>query len=333
MAPKKTYLDFCGDLSNDPFGTVEERVEFATLTAAHYDTTTPSSKNEDQLLVEVMIDMGPATGMNGGLIVFVEETGKLGGTLQVLHKIAVTPRDDHQNVVFTYYNDVKDGDVETIPFQKAVLAETDEVIVPDMMTRLLQHFTTAENLDHMGPYAEGDPFTKMITTGNAMFLPFTLISQVMEQNLTPKSAIRILVLVIITLGLKLPQLTNFLLAACTKTADNNLPVTVQDNSEVGVEHNLQRIFKFSSSRKKHILYKQIPSFQLGVSDLGHAVFMQNIAAFTEGMRVAFVNNTNQCWIDAETRNRPTTVGEQDPDHLDCILKLCNVETEEDLPII
>ena len=52
MAPKKTYLDLCGDSSNDPFGTAEEQVKFSTSTAARYDTTAPNSKNEDQLLVE-----------------------------------------------------------------------------------------------------------------------------------------------------------------------------------------------------------------------------------------------------------------------------------------
>ena len=95
MVPKKSYLDLCGDPSNDPFATSEERVKFSTLTAARYDTTAPNSKNEDQLLVEVLIDLGPATGMNGGLIVFVEEIDKLGGTLQVLHNITVNPRDGY----------------------------------------------------------------------------------------------------------------------------------------------------------------------------------------------------------------------------------------------
>ena len=100
-----------------------------------------------------MTDMGPATiGMNGGLIVFVEETDKLGGSIQVLHNIVVNPRGDHQNVTFTYYNDVKDRAVESVPFQKVLLVETDEVIVPDTMTRLLQLFTTNEGLNLVDPY-------------------------------------------------------------------------------------------------------------------------------------------------------------------------------------
>ena len=231
MAPKKIYyLNSCGDPSNNPFGKTEERVEFATLTTTHYDTTAPTSKNEDELLAEVMTEMGTTTGMNGGLIVFVEETDKLGGTLKVLHNIAVNQRDDYQNVVFAYYNDVENGDVETILFQKTVLAKPDEVIVPDTMTRLLQHFTTAKNLDHVGLYAEGDQFTKKITTWNTMFLPFALIPHVMGKNLTPKSVIRILVPVTNALGLELPELMDFLLVACTKTVDNNPPVTVEDKS-------------------------------------------------------------------------------------------------------
>ena len=75
MAPKKIYLNLCGDSSNGQFGTAEEPVKFSTSTAACYDITAPVSKNEDQLLVvEVLTNLGPATGMSGGLIVFVEET-------------------------------------------------------------------------------------------------------------------------------------------------------------------------------------------------------------------------------------------------------------------
>ena len=53
--------------------------------------------------------------------------------------ITLNPRDEHQNVVFAYYNDVKNDDVETIPFQKSVLAETNEVIMPNTMARLELH--------------------------------------------------------------------------------------------------------------------------------------------------------------------------------------------------
>ena len=167
-----------------------------------------------------------------------------------------------------------------------------------------------------------------------MFLLFALIPHMMGQNVTPKFVIRILVPVMNALGLELPQLTDFLLAACTKTTnDNNPPVTVEDKSEVGVEHNLQPIFKVNNSRKLHILYEQLSSLQPGGSDLAHAVSIQNIAASTESLRAAFMNNTNQRRVDAETRNKPTTVGERYPHRLDHILKLCNVESEDDLPVI
>ena len=179
-----------------------------------------------------------------------------------------------------------------------MLVETDEGTVPNTMTRLLQHYITTKTLDLVGPYAERDAFTKKITTQNSIFIPFALIPHVMGQNLTPKATVRILVPVLVALGLDLPTLTDFLLAACTKTNDNNQPITVQDKSEVGVEHNLHHIFKVGTSRKKHILYHQIPSLQSGGADLGHAVSFQNITASTEGMQQAFVNNTNQCQADA-----------------------------------
>ena len=52
----------------------------------------------------------------GGLIVFVEEIDKLGGSIQALHNVAMNPRGDHQNVAFAYYDDVEDGAVDSIPF-------------------------------------------------------------------------------------------------------------------------------------------------------------------------------------------------------------------------
>ena len=204
MAPKKTHCEICGDPANDPSGTEEDRVKFARLTSALYDISTNTFKNEEQLLTEVMTDMEPATGMNGGLIVFVEDTSKLGGTIQVLHNVAVNPRGDHQNVAFSFYNDVKDRAVEFVPFKKAFLVETDEVIVLDTMARLLHYFTTNEALDLVGLYAAGDPFTQKIYTRNAMFLPCALIPHMMGQNLKLKSVICILVPVMNSLGLVLP---------------------------------------------------------------------------------------------------------------------------------
>ena len=147
MAPTKAYLTLCGDSTKDPVDTPAGKIQYASSTAARYDTTSPTSKNEDLMLVEALTNLGPDAGMNGGLIVFVEATDKLGGTLQVIHNIAPNPGDDHHNVVFAYYNDVEEGEVETIPFLKSMLAETDEVNVPDTMARLNQHYTTTETLN------------------------------------------------------------------------------------------------------------------------------------------------------------------------------------------
>ena len=115
--------------------------------------------------------------------------------------------------------------------------------------------------------------------------------------------------------------------------DNKPPVTVQNKSEVGFEHQLQHLFKVDNFRKLNILHKQLPALQPGGSDLGHTVSMQHIATSTEGMRVAFMNNTNQCHINTKARNRLTTFGEKYPHLLDCVLKLNDVDNEEDLPII
>ena len=81
MAPPKTYCVFCEKDDNNPHSSEEYRKDFAQLATAHFDTTTTNSKNEDQLLVKVLMDVGPASGMNGGLITFMEKPDELGGTL------------------------------------------------------------------------------------------------------------------------------------------------------------------------------------------------------------------------------------------------------------
>ena len=125
MAPPKTYRAFCGKPENNPHSSEEDRKDFAQLAIAHFDTTTTNSKNEDQLLEEVMMDVGPSSGMNGGLITFMEKTDELGGTLQFLHNVSKhTIPGDNRNVPFIYFGDVEDGEVESIPFMKGLLAET-----------------------------------------------------------------------------------------------------------------------------------------------------------------------------------------------------------------
>ena len=63
MAFAKSYGAFCGKVDNNPHSSNKERKEFARLVLANFDTTTPNSKNEDQLLEDVLLDVGPGSGM------------------------------------------------------------------------------------------------------------------------------------------------------------------------------------------------------------------------------------------------------------------------------
>ena len=333
MAPAKSYRAFCGRVDNDPHSSEEERKDFARLVLANFDTTTPNSKNEDQLLEDVLLDAGPGSGMVGGLLTFMETTDEPGGTLQFLHNIYKhTVHGDNRNVSFIYFGDVEDGEVESIPFQKELLAETDEVVVWDSMARLMTQFENDENLGLSGPFGDAALHTKKITTRKCMFVPFSLVPHVIGKDLTPRAAVQVLVPVMAALELDLPQLTGFLLAACTKTTDNHPPVTVQDQTEVGLLHTRPRMFKVANARRAHILHRQLPSLQPGGSDLANSVAaIQNIAISTEGLRTDIAHNTNQRRIDAEGRKRPTTISDRFPHQLDRLLKACDVEVETDLP--
>ena len=73
------------------------------------------------------MDVGPLSGMNGGLIKFMETTDVPGGTLQFLHGTSFhTTHSDNRNAPFIYYRDVKDGEVKSIPFLKSLLAKADK---------------------------------------------------------------------------------------------------------------------------------------------------------------------------------------------------------------
>ena len=115
-----------------------------------------------------------------------------------------------------------------------------------------------------------------------MFIPFALVPHFIGKDLTPRAAVQVLVPVMAALELELPQLTQFLLAACTKTADNHPPVTVQDQTEVGLLHTLPRMFKVDNAWRANILHWQLPSLQPGGSGLTNSVVsIQNIAISTK----------------------------------------------------
>ena len=194
MAPPRNYRDFCGKAENNPDSSEEDRKEFAQLATANFDTTTANSLNEDLLSIEVLMDVGPASGMKGGLITFMETIDEPGGTLQFLHGVSLyTTPGDNRNVPFIYYGDVEDGEVESIPFMKALLAETDEVNALNTMDRLVTQFSNDENLVLVGPFADAAANTKKIITRKSMYLPFALVSQVIGRNLTPRQAVQVLV--------------------------------------------------------------------------------------------------------------------------------------------
>ena len=110
--------------------------------------------------------------------------------------------------------------------------------------------------------------------------------------------------------LALPQLTQFLLAACTKTTDNHPPVTVQDQSEVGLIHTRPRMDKVNNSWWTNILHRQLPALSSTSYDLGSSVAsIQNVATSTKGLRLSLDRNMNQRHLDIKEKKKPTSVGE------------------------
>ena len=82
-----TYSSLCEDPERDPAGVEDDMIESVEITMSFWDTSSPNSKNSDDLQKDVLLDLGIANRMNGGIGVFVETTDHPGGTLQVLHNI------------------------------------------------------------------------------------------------------------------------------------------------------------------------------------------------------------------------------------------------------
>ena len=136
------------------------------------------------------------------------------------------------------------------------------------------------------------------------------------------------------LELVLPQLTHFLLAACTKAVNNDPPVTVQEPSEVGLIHARPRMIMVDNAWRASILHRQLPALSPSGSDLGNSVAaLTNISISTEGLRTSLDRSMNQRRLDIVEKAKPTSVETKFPYQFDSILKATGVEREVDLPEI
>ena len=168
------------------------------------------------------------------------------------------------------------------------------VITPDSMNRMLELFAADSNADLVGPFVAGAAATKKTQTRNSMYIPFTLLSYLIGKKLTPKAAIHILVPVMSSLGIECPPLIDFLLASATFTTGNDTnPVTLQDDTDLGLDPPL-RLFSVINYRRQSILYVQLPALQPGVGGPSKATtaLLEASHAISE-MRFAVVADKDQ----------------------------------------
>lgn len=122
----------------------------------------------------------------------------------------------HCCVPFVCFKSVQDGEIEVVLFQKCLLAVTDCVTLSAMMKGYCKFLQPMRVVDPVGPFfLDTAVATKRITTKNYMYLLFALIGilNVKGQNLTCWASICTIVPGMPSLGLKYPQLTNFMLVA------------------------------------------------------------------------------------------------------------------------
>lgn len=116
MVLTNIYRILCENPENDLSGVVDNMLESIEITSSFWHSAANNYKNEVKLLKNAKLDFEISNGMNGGVIVFVENVNKAGGTLQVIHNICKHQRRTYHGVLFAYFNIVRDSKMDVIPF-------------------------------------------------------------------------------------------------------------------------------------------------------------------------------------------------------------------------
>ena len=161
-----------------------------------------------------------------------------------------------------------------------------------------------------------------------MYIPSSLLPYVMGLSLTPKEVLHILHPVIISLDLvtECAPLLSFLIAATTKAADGNEPVTVQASAGTAPAN----LLDVMQDRRENLLYRHLPSLRPAAGRPSDPALVGMMTTMVE-MKAAAVDNLDDLRLAREQAHAPKTVTEKWPNHIDRLLKLCNCDDPDDLP--
>ena len=324
-----TYKALCEDPDYNPFAPLQptERIRQIYAPWATSDPAANLVLTKEQLRDESRLDL--SARMTGGIGVFVEHPTKEGGTLEVIHSVyAHAINGAHRGKLFVYLNDLQGIDATILELNEDLFDFTADVNLATDVDYQLELFAANENLHLVPAWADGVARTSARKTRKSMYIPSPLLPYVMGQSLSPKEALHILHPVIISLDLvtECAPLLTFLIAATTKTADGNKPVTVQASPGTAPAN----LLDVMQDRRENLLYRHLPSLRPAAGRPSDPALVGMMTTMVE-MKAAAVDNLDDLRLARELAHAPKTVTDKWPNHVDRLLKLCNCETPEDLP--
>ena len=126
----------------------------------------------------------------------VEDPISASGVLKVLHGVTKSSVPDFYLRCFAYMGDVQGAHIETVGLDTGLLESTADVQIFHKATQQSQYFTNNSGAQLHPAHADRDAGNRKLKIWCAMFIPYPLVGAVIDQDLTGRQALELLVPVI-----------------------------------------------------------------------------------------------------------------------------------------
>ena len=240
----RTYKELFSDPSNNPIGTNND--ELKESLQGSYAQWRVSSNPPDvcslhqDLLLEFQWPIG-------GVAVFMEASvdHHPTGVFKILHGIQHFPgrpgkHSLHRDVTFAYLGDVYETDIQSLAFDENLLERTPDINIPGSFQQLNKILSANPDDEMIGPFADSAANTKTMRMRSMMFVPFQVMSALLDLDFTARQAFEKVYPVVLSLGIKqeCQPFLGYLMVAMTKPSVTANPLTLANRvGQVGYDVN------------------------------------------------------------------------------------------------
>ena len=285
---------------------------------------------------DVLTDFDATIGAVG---YFVRDSHSGSGILKVAHgfrRFAGQPGRPNQNrgKSFAYVGDVVDGlDVATFEVDESQFEIVTETRCANTPERHAELFIAEPDKDLIAPIDSTSQAQSMIKTRRSMFIPFELVSYLIDKDYSAREAFEVIWPIVVAENLRdvVKPLIKFLMVAATQySTTRHAPRTVNDSLGHGVVGDPQVL----SDRRQRVLYVHLPSLKpTAPSSQATPQFTAIVAELSQLNDHARRERADKQAARDEA-DKPKTVRERFGDYVvDKLLRLCDVQDDDDLPKI